>query len=171
MSTGEIVIEERLRSTGLAVVNALLVVVVVSVCAIGASMRPAGSAPLVIIIVGSLATLFLLCAFLAALRIVVRVVETAQGRELVVVYGPGGLVRQVFGPEQIVSASVQGPPRLMAGWGYQGSLKLLRQAAVITRRGTALQVALTGKRRFSVSVDDPDAFVAALAPAVGGILG
>jgi hypothetical protein len=32
-------------------------------------------------------------------------------------------------------------------------------------------VVLTGRRRFSVSVDDPDAFVAALQPAVGGILG
>jgi hypothetical protein len=50
----------------------------------------------------------------------------------------------------------------VGGWGYRGSLKLFRRAAVVTRLGEALQVDLTGARRFCVSVDDPAAFVAAL---------
>jgi hypothetical protein len=50
----------------------------------------------------------------------------------------------------------------MGGWGYRGSLKLLRQAAVVTRGGDALDVRLTGKRRFIVTVDSPEDFIHAL---------
>ena len=48
------------------------------------------------------------------------------------------------------------------GWGYRGSLRLFKRAALVTRRGEALELTLTRKRRFIVTVDDPAVFVAAL---------
>jgi hypothetical protein len=50
----------------------------------------------------------------------------------------------------------------MGGWGYRGSLKLFRRAALATRRGEALEIQLIGKRRFIVTVDNPEDYVAAL---------
>jgi hypothetical protein len=90
-------------------------------------------------------------------------VETPTGRALEVIYGLGGLIRQVFGPERLVSASARNYSMMqMGGWGYRGSLKLLHRAAVVTRRGDALDLRLAGNRRFIVTVDSPGDFVRAL---------
>lgn len=45
-------------------------------------------------------------------------------------------------------------PIRYGGWGYRGSLRLLKKAAVILRRGDGVIFALTGDRRFIVTVDD-----------------
>ena len=96
--------------------------------------------------------------------VVVRVVDTTEGRRLDVLYGPNGLVRQTFEAQDILGASVvQAPVWRMGGLGYRGSLKLFKRAALITRRGDALAVELTRGRRFVVTVDEPQSFVDALA--------
>lgn len=96
--------------------------------------------------------------------VVVRVVETDEGRRLDVLYGPNGVVRQTFEAAEIMGATVvQAPLWRMGGLGYRGSLRLFKRAALITRRGEALAVDLTRGRRFIVTVDEPAAFAEALA--------
>ncbi len=95
--------------------------------------------------------------------VVVRVVETDDGRQLEMLYGPNGVVRQIFEANEILGATVvQAPLWRMGGLGYRGSLRLFKRAAFITRRGDALAVELTKGRRFIVTVDEPTAFVEAL---------
>jgi hypothetical protein len=53
-------------------------------------------------------------------------------------------------------------PWRRGGWGYRGSLRLFRRAAVVLRRGPGLQLRLTGGRSFVVTVDDAGAALAAL---------
>jgi len=50
-----------------------------------------------------------------------------------------------------------------SGWGYRGSLRLGGKAAWVLRRGPALELELTGGRRFAVTVDRADEAAAALA--------
>lgn len=45
-------------------------------------------------------------------------------------------------------------PVRYGGWGYRGSLRLLKKAAVILRRGDGVIFALTRNRRYIVTVDD-----------------
>ncbi len=112
-----------------------------------------------VVLVGTLACV--------AMRVVVRVVDEPSGRSLEILYGPGGLVSQRFAPSEIVTASVGPAPVLrMGGFGYRGSLRLFRRAALITRPGEALVVDLVGGRRFSVTVDDAASFAAALTSSV-----
>ena len=47
-------------------------------------------------------------------------------------------------------------PVRYGGWGYRGSLRLLKRAAVILRRGDGVIFALTGDRRYIVTVDDAE---------------
>ncbi|MET0881491.1 MAG: hypothetical protein ABWZ14_08060 [Acidimicrobiales bacterium] len=47
-------------------------------------------------------------------------------------------------------------PVRYGGWGYRGSLQLLKKAAVILRRGPGVIFALTGDRRYIVTVDDAE---------------
>ncbi len=47
-------------------------------------------------------------------------------------------------------------PARYGGYGYRGSLRLLKRAAVILRRGPGVIFALTGNRRFVVTVDDAE---------------
>jgi hypothetical protein len=47
-------------------------------------------------------------------------------------------------------------PVRYGGWGYRGSLRLLKKAAVILRRGPGVIFALTGDRRYVVTVDDAE---------------
>ena len=51
-------------------------------------------------------------------------------------------------------------PVRYGGWGYRGSLRLLKKAAVVLRRGPGVIFALTGDRRYIVTVDDADALAA-----------
>jgi hypothetical protein len=47
-------------------------------------------------------------------------------------------------------------PVRYGGWGYRGSLHLLKKAAVVLRRGEGVIFALTGNRRFILTVDDAE---------------
>lgn len=53
-------------------------------------------------------------------------------------------------------------PARYGGWGYRGSLTLLKRAAVILRRGEGVIFALTGGRRFIVTVDDAESLARAV---------
>jgi hypothetical protein len=53
-------------------------------------------------------------------------------------------------------------PVRYGGWGYRGSLRLLKRAAVILRRGEGVIFALTGNRRFIVTVDDAESLAQAV---------
>jgi hypothetical protein len=158
-----IVLEQRLRTRALALLLFLFLVLflVVSITLIATSKS--GSLPVVLYVVETVVPLGLAVGTLMFVRIVVRVVDTPKGRALEVLYGHRGFVRQVFGPDELVAAHARHYSFMqMGGWGYRGSIRLLRRAALATRRGDALDLELTRKRRFIVTVDDPADFVAAL---------
>lgn len=161
MQERAIVVEERLRTRGLVILLAIIGVVFIgaSVALVSGRATP----PLDFYVIEAVVVLVFVSAVLVFSRIVVRVVEASPGRTLEVLYGPRGVVRQVFGPERLVSAQARHYSMMqMGGWGYRGSLKLLRQAAVVTRGGDALDVRLAGQRRFIVTVDRPEDFIDAL---------
>jgi hypothetical protein len=166
MSTGQVVIEERLNTAGLTAITGLVMFLVVGVGVTFANTLNGGSVPVVAQVVSYAALVLLVGLFLLSLRIVVRVIESPDGRSLVIVYGVGSLVRQAFTSDQIQSASAQSLSTLqMGGWGYRGSLKFFKRAALVTRRGDALELKLAGDRRFIVTVDNPQDFVVALGQA------
>jgi hypothetical protein len=159
-----IVIEQRLRSGGVAAavggITFLFILVSTIFFEAGSSSLPAVAVVIDVVVIAAL--VFVVMIFL---RVIVRVVQMSDGRALEVVYGPGGLVRQVFEPGEVEAAYARNLSfTQMGGWGYRGSLRLLRQAALVTRRGDALEVQLTRKRRFIVTVDEPADFVSALTP-------
>jgi hypothetical protein len=47
-------------------------------------------------------------------------------------------------------------PVRYGGWGYRGSLRVLKKAAVVLRRGPGVIFALTGDRRYIVTVDEAE---------------
>jgi len=156
MESSPIVIEERLRTGRLV---ALLLAVCVATVIVPRRRRwfPASrpktafSAVVVAVVV------------VLASRIVARVVQTADGRRFEVVYGPGGMIRQSFDATDIEHAQATSLSSLRTGgWGYRGSLALLRRAAVVTRSGDALRLDLSRGRRFAITVDDPTSFAEAL---------
>lgn len=65
--------------------------------------------------------------------------------------------------DQIQSASaIDVVPMQWGGWGYRGSLKLMKQAAVVLRKGPGIKLELDRNRTFVVTVDNPDQAVAVL---------
>jgi len=165
MTADSIVIEERIATRNLA---ALLAVGFVMGTMRNARRLRARHPDRSVTLLGALFVLssFVFAALMALVScVVVRVVETPSGRRLEILYGPNGLVRQSFEADEIVSVyETKAPIVRMGGLGYRGSLRLFRRAALITRRGDALGVELVGDRRFVVTVDEADAFVAALRP-------
>lgn len=162
MSERVIVIEQRLHSGGVAasVGGITFLFILVSTIFLETS---SGSFPAVVIVIEIVVLCALVAVILIFTRVIVRVVQTSDGRALEVIYGPGGFVRQVFEPGEVEAAYARNLSfAQMGGWGYRGSLRLLRQAALVTRRGDALEVQLTHKRRFIVTVDEPADFVTAL---------
>ncbi len=53
-------------------------------------------------------------------------------------------------------------PREWGGWGYRGSLRVLRRAAVVLRSGPGIQLELRDGTVFAVTIDEPDDGVALL---------
>lgn len=165
MSERVVTLQRRVRTTALAAVLGLVLLLVVNVDVILANTTNGHATPVGGTIVALAVLVLVLVLFLAALRIVVRVVTTSQGPSLEVLYGPGGFIRQIFKPEEILSASTREVSFFQdGGWGYRGSLVLLRRATLATRSGAALEIDLTRGRRFTVAVDDPEDFVRALKP-------
>jgi len=79
-------------------------------------------------------------------------------------YGRSGLLRQPFALSRLDSAATT---RLSAwsggGLGYKGSLQLIGWARAANRSGPGLRLGLDERRTFTVSVDDPEGAVDALA--------
>jgi hypothetical protein len=59
-------------------------------------------------------------------------------------------------------------PVRYGGWGYRGSLRLLKKAAVILRRGPGVIFALRGDRRYIVTVDDAETLAQAVQSRITG---
>ena len=160
-----IVIEERLRTQAITAVLSLVVVVYAVVFVTLHHVGRRGHVSTWGWGVGGAAFALLFAAALLSTVVVARVVEAPDGRALEILYGPWGLARQVFAAGEIESATAR---RLelgqIGGWGYRGSLRFLKRAAVVTRRGAALEVHLTGGRVFVVTVDEPADFATALRP-------
>ena len=161
MNEGSVIMEQQLRSSWISAIIggiALLYVVLATLF-----LNSASSIPTVALVVVAFAFVVQLTAIVLFLRVVVRVIQMESGRALLVAYGPGGHLRQVFEPSEIESAQVRELSfTQMGGFGYRGSLRLLRRAALSTRRGDALELHLTRGRKFFVTVDDPADFVSAL---------
>jgi len=163
-----IVVEERLRTTGLSVTLWLVTVVMLAVEVTVLAVAGSPGKQWVPIAIVAVVTVGLMGVSVATSRIVVRVLESSTGRILEVLYGPGPLLRQVFTPEEILAARAQSVTALsVGGWGYRGSLRFMKYAVLITRRGDALELTLSGGRRFVVTVDEPEAFASALTASTG----
>ncbi len=161
MDEGSVIMEQQLRSSWISAIIGAIAFLFVVVATI--FLESSSSIPVTALVLVLCAILVQMFAIFLFLRVVVRVVQVESGRSLLVAYGPGGHIRQVFEPSEIESAEVR---RLsftqMGGFGYRGSLRLLRRAALSTRRGDALELHLTRGRKFFVTVDDPADFVSAL---------
>lgn len=158
-----IVIEQRLRSGGISAAVGGIAFVFVLVSTIFLESGSSSSFPVWGLVLELAALVILVSVVLLFTRVVVRVVQGELGRSLEIVYGPGGLVRQVFEPAEVQGAySRHLSFAEMGGWGYRGSLRLIRRAALVTRRGDALELELSRRRHFIVTVDDPGDFVSAL---------
>jgi hypothetical protein len=156
-----IVIEQRLASIGvmltIGVIMAVFLVLATMLISAGSTVPIVGVVIIVVVVAVLSSVLFLFW------RVIVRVVELPEGRALEVLYGPGGFVRQTFEHGELEEAYARDFSfAQMGGWGYRGSLRLLRRAALVTRRGEALELILRGKRRFIVTVNEPEEFVEAL---------
>ncbi len=58
-------------------------------------------------------------------------------------------------------------PVRYGGWGYRGSLRVLKKAAVVLRRGPAVIFALTGNRRYIVTIDDAESLARTVHERIG----
>jgi hypothetical protein len=160
-----IVLEQRLRSGGVAATVGAIAFVFVLVSTIFVESDSTSSFPVWGLVLELVVLMVLGVVILLFLRVVVRVVQSERGRGLEIVYGPRGVVRQVFQPADVEGAYARHLSFAeMGGWGYRGSLRLIRRAALVTRRGDALELQLSRQRRFIVTVDRPDDFVSALRP-------
>jgi hypothetical protein len=121
-------------------------------------------APIGGVVVAIIATILLWTVLLLAARVVVRVIrDVPEEPVLEIVYGIGIRLTQRFTKSEIASVKeIVINPWTSGGWGYRGSLRLMKQAALITRKGPGLELGLSGNRRFRVSVDAPQKFVEAL---------
>lgn len=58
-------------------------------------------------------------------------------------------------------------PVRYGGWGYRGSLRVLKKAAVVLRRGPGVIFALTGDRRYIVTVDEAESLARTVHARIG----
>ena len=152
-------LEQRLSTTGL---SAVLAIIAVAVFGLFVSVSQGGSLPTLATVVAYGVPLLLFVIAVGAWHIVVSVTNEDGGHGLEVAYG-FGLIHQRFRAADIESARAVNLSFMeMGGWGYRGSLRLLKYAALATRRGDALELRLRGGRRFVVTVDEPQRFVDAL---------
>jgi len=157
----EILLHQRLRTGGVTAIIGLVALIVVGMMATIVSAASSSRSAVVPIISYAVPILMVILVLLS-LRVDIMVVHDARGIGLEIRYG-FGLLRQRFAPDTIVSsAAVDMSLVQMGGWGYRGSLRLLKYAALATRRGPALELNLSRGRRFIVTVDNPVLFVTAL---------
>ncbi len=91
-------------------------------------------------------------------------VELLAGKDgLTLRYGPIGFPRQHLEIERIETASaIEVRPTQWGGWGYRGSLLLMKQAALVLHGGPGLRLDLSGGKTFVVAVDHPEVAAAVL---------
>jgi Protein of unknown function (DUF1648) len=91
----------------------------------------------------------------------IRVRVDAAG--LRVFYGFGSLISTHIDTRKIVQAeAIYVKPRAWGGWGYRGSLRLFKRAAVVLRGGPGIRLQLSGGAQFAVTIDHPEDAVALL---------
>jgi hypothetical protein len=85
-------------------------------------------------------------------------------------YGPFNWPKQTIPLDRIRTASaIDLKPSEWGGWGYRGSLKILKRAAVVLRGGPALRVDLHNGAKFAVSIGDSETGAAVLNTAIARI--
>ncbi|HKO94107.1 MAG TPA: hypothetical protein VJU61_23300 [Polyangiaceae bacterium] len=101
--------------------------------------------------------LLLHLALLPLLELFSNIRVSVNERGLTIHYGHLGWLRQRVGLDRIARASAfELEPLAHGGWGYRGSLKLRRRAAVVVRSGSALRLELRDGAQLSVTVDDAE---------------
>lgn len=92
----------------------------------------------------------------AAVLALATVRVSVDRRGLRVFYGPFSWPRTTVSLGRVEEASViDVRPREWGGWGYRGSLTLMKRAAVVQRAGPGIRLDLSGGKVFVVTVDDP----------------
>jgi hypothetical protein len=142
-----IVIEQRLHSGGVALAIGGITFLFILVSTIFLETG-SGSLPAVAIVIELVALAGLVSVTLIFSRVIVRVVQTGDGRALEVVYGPGGRVRQVFEPSEVEAAYARHLSFAEMGAGGTGGV-----CGCFVRRRSSLDVATTSRYNFRVDVD------------------
>jgi hypothetical protein len=159
----EPLLRRRLRTGGITVVLGLLTVGIGALFVSVGTAGHGGQLPVLASVVMVGVPLLLVAALVSLTRVEVVVMQTTEGPNLEVRYA-FGFVTQRFPATTIVSATATMKSMVeMGGWGYRGSLRLFRYAALVTRSGAALELRLTNGRRFVVTVDEPERFAEVLA--------
>ncbi|MEZ4323833.1 MAG: DUF1648 domain-containing protein [Polyangiales bacterium] len=82
---------------------------------------------------------------------------TVDRRGLSMRWGTSGLWRHVIPLGDILRAgSIHVQPIVWGGWGYRGSLFIMKRAAMVMRGGPGVHLELTGGREFALTVNDPE---------------
>src|ERR1039457_2341152 len=112
-----IVIEERLRTRALSIAVAAVALLVAAVEALVLSSSSSSTSWIAVVVVAA-AFVSLSLVFVGSLKVIVRVLDERGGRTLEILYGPGPLIRQRFGADEIVEASAQQFSfTTIGGWG------------------------------------------------------
>jgi len=93
-------------------------------------------------------------------KVRILALRTSTGPALEIRYGAAGWPRQHFPSHKIASVTIDEDikPRRWGGWGYRGSLTLLRRAGLISRRGEGVVVTMSNNARLAITIDDPASF-------------
>ncbi len=93
-----------------------------------------------------------------------RIGVTVDDEALTIRYGLGGWPTQRVALERVRRVqAVDLNPLQWGGWGYRGSLRLRRKAAVVLRKGPALRLELDADfAELAITVDDPAGAAAAI---------
>jgi hypothetical protein len=109
-----------------------------------------GAVLMVVLGVAPLALIFVALAL--AMLPFIGITVTVEPQGLRVRYLGG--VKQLIPLERIESVDATNiVPARWGGWGYRGSLRVLKVAAVVLRKGDGLVLNLRGGKRFAVTVD------------------
>jgi hypothetical protein len=104
-----------------------------------------------------LAVLAIVTSFLAWITV------RADDRGLGIAYGPLGWPRQRIALDRIEQATpIDVRPSQWGGWGYRGSLRFFRQAAVVLKAGPGIRLDLKGGKVFVVTTPDAETAAALL---------
>ncbi len=115
---------------------------------------------LVAVVLTQLAELWIVMAgLLTAIAVTTfsRISVTADQSGLQVRYGFFGWPRTSVPIQRIATVrAIDIRPADWGGWGYRGSLTLMKRAAVVLRAGPGIRVDLHNGKVFAVTIDDPD---------------